>query len=259
MGIKRIQRGRNHSYTINGTKAYGVTTAISDGFPKPALISWAARCVAEQVADMHPDDLAVLRSMGRGAMVGALRNAPTQKRDNAAVRGTKVHKLAERVINGEAVDVPLELVAHVEQVVRFLDEWQVRPLLVENVIGSYRFGYAGTFDLIASLPDGRRVLFDYKTGDSGIWPDHALQLAAYAHADAYVAADGTETPMAEVHLDEAKAVWIRADGYDVIPLAVDPPVFQTFLHVLAVARARAGMDAWKGEPELIRAKELSVD
>jgi len=248
-GIRRIQRGRNHSYTINGTKAYGVTTAIGDGWPKPQLISWAARCVAEQVADMSPDELGVLRSMGRGAMVGALRSAPTQKRDNAAVRGTRIHKFAEQVISGEAVEVPLALVPHVEQVARFLDEWRVRPLLVEKVIGSYRFGYAGTFDLIGALPDGRRVLFDYKTGDSGIWPDHALQLAAYAHADAYVGSEGVEIPMHEVGLTEAKAVWVRADGYDVIPLCTDSRVFQTFLHVLAVARARKDVDAWKGEAE----------
>jgi hypothetical protein len=131
----------------------------------------------------------------------------------------------------------------------FIKEWRVRPLLVEHTVGSYRWGYAGTFDLIAELPDGRRVLFDYKTGKSGVWPETALQLAAYRYADAYVAPDGTEIPMKDVGVTEAKAVWVRADGYDVIPLNTDGHVFKVFLHVLQVAKAVDEMKSWKGDME----------
>lgn len=251
--IRRIQRGRNHSYTINGNKALGVTTALNKGLPKPNLITWAARCVAEEVADMDAFDLNALRSMGRDSMVAALKAVPNQRRDNAAVRGTKIHGYAEQVIAGEDVQVPDELVAHVQNVVKFLDEWKVRPLISECTIGSYAWGYAGTLDLVGELSDGRRVLFDYKTGASGIWPETALQLAAYRHADAYVAPDGTEVPLKILGISEAKAVWIRADGFDVVPVATDEAVHKVFLHILAVARAADRMSEWVGAPELVAA------
>lgn len=258
MAIRRIQRGRNHGYTINGEKAWGVTTAMSKGLPKPALMYWAAKCVAQEALDfigIHPDVLAEeLQARGIRDLVDHLKKAPIRMRDDAAVRGTKVHHFAEQIMRGaDSIEVPEELAGHVQSAIKFMDQWRVRPLLIERTIGSYRWGYAGTFDLIAELPDGRRVLFDYKTGQSGIWPDTALQLAAYRHADAYVAEDGTEIPLREVGITEAKAVWVRADGYDVIPLNTDESVFKVFLHMLQVAKAQDVMDSWRGDAEPVPA------
>lgn len=244
MAIRRRQVGRNHSYTINDTKTIGVTTAISNGWPKPGLNTWYARSVAEMAADLSVDEWQVLRSMGRDATVAALSKAPNQKRDGAAVRGTKVHKIAEKLILGVEVDVPEELYGHVQNCARFMDQWKVRPLLIERVVGSYQFGYAGTFDLIAELPDLRRILFDYKTGASGIHPETAMQLSAYRYADAYVADDGTEIPMVEVGITGCAAVWVRSDGYDVIPVKADQPVFRAFLHTLQVAKQQPICREW---------------
>lgn len=243
MTIKRVNRGKNHSYTIDGRKAIGVTTALSEGMPKPALPYWAARTVAEHVVDMDPADLAAIRRQGRTAAVATLKQAPWTHRDNAATRGTKVHQLAEKVAAGETVDVPDELAGHVESVIAFLDDWKVDPILSEKVVGSYKYGYAGTFDLIADVYDGRRVLFDYKTS-TGIYPETVLQLNAYAYADFYVADSGIEIPMREVGIDEIKVVHVRADGYDVIPLALGVEQMNAFLNTLGVARARQAMDAW---------------
>lgn len=249
MSIRRIQRGRNHGYTINGMKALGVTTAMSKGLPKPALMYWAAKCVAQEAVDMMLDPTTRL-DLDRQRLIDHLKRAPIRMRDDAAVRGTKVHHYAEQIMRGaDSVEVPEELAGHVKSAIKFMDEWRVRPLLIERTIGSYRWGYAGTFDLVGELPDGRRVLFDYKTGASGIWPDTALQLAAYRHADAYVAEDGTEIPMREVGITEAKAVWVRADGYDVVPLNTDESVFKVFLHMFQVAKAMDVMDSWKGDME----------
>lgn len=252
MSIRRIQRGRNHSYTINGHEAVGVTTAIGNGLPKPALLAWGPRLVAEEaarlIANRHSDDYLDLAT--EQDVITFLKNAPTRAKDGAAARGTRVHAIAEQLTRREEdIDVPEELRGHVESVQKFLAEWKVRPLLVEHVIGSYQWGYAGTFDLVAEVGDGRRILFDYKTGASGVWPETALQLAAYRYADAYVAPDGTEIPMREVGITEAKAVWVRADGYDVVPLDTSGAVFKAFLHVLQVAKAVPIMPLWKGEME----------
>jgi len=257
VSIKRIQRGRNHTYTINGHKAVGVTTAIGNGLPKPALLAWGPRLVAQEAAPiLLGGPAAVAEWMEEHNIrteldaINQLKGAPTRAKDGAAVRGTKVHAIAEQLTRREEdIAVPEELRGHVESVIKFLREWKVRPLLVEHVIGSYQWGYAGTFDLVAEVADGRRILFDYKTGASGVWPETALQLAAYRYADAYVAPDGTEIPMREVGITEAKAVWVRADGYDVIPLNTDGSVFKTFLHVLQVAKAVPTMAAWRGEME----------
>ncbi len=247
-GIVRRNYGRNHGYLIGGKKALGVTTAMSDGMPKPALVGWAARCAAEEAVELLAGGLDSC-GMNPQQVVWHLRNAHVRRRDSAAVRGTKIHHFAQLLVESreQEVEVPEELAPFVENAVKFLAQWQVRPLLSERVIGSYRWGDAGTFDLIGELPDGRRVLFDYKTGASGIWPDTALQLAAYRYADAYVAADGTEIPMKEVGISDCMGVWLRADGYDVIPLKADESVFKVFLHVLQVARARQVMDEWRGD------------
>lgn len=247
--IKRVNRGKNHSYLIDGKKGMGVTTAIGEGMPKPALPYWAAKVVAQTVVDMDLNDLRAVLALGRDGAIHALKQAPWTQRDKAAARGTEVHNLAEQLITGVDVAVPEHLSGHVESVVKFLNEWQVRPVLVERTVGHYRYGYAGTFDLIGDLPDGRRVLFDYKTS-TGVYPDVALQLAAYQWASHYVAEDGTEIPMTEVGIDEAKVVHVRADGYDVIPFNTGPDVFLAFLNVLAVANARKVMDAWVGAAEL---------
>ena len=252
-GIRRINAGKNHYYKIDGHKADGVTTLLGKGMPKPALAYWSARCVAEFVADATEDHLWALKQSGRNSFVDHLKKVPWDQRDQAAVRGTDVHALAEQLIHGAEVSVPDHLAGHVESAVRFMDEWRVTPVLVERVVGCRKWLYAGTFDLIADLPDGRRVLFDYKTSRSGIFAETAMQLAAYRWADCYVGTDDqTEVPMGEVGIDESKAVWLRADGYDVIPLNTDLQVFNTFLHVAHVARSIEPMKSWLSAAEMPR-------
>lgn len=245
MTIRRVDRGNNHSYLIDNVKALGVTTALSKGMPKPALPYWSAKVVAEYVADMGSTSIAeLLDHHGRNAAVNLLKGVPWSQRDQAAARGTDVHDIAEQLISGVKVDVPDHLDGYVQSAVSFMDQWKPVPLLTERVIGSYRWMYAGTFDLIAELPDGRRVLFDYKTSKSGIFPETAMQLAAYRHADVYQAAPDLEVPMSEVGITDTMAVWLRPDGYDVIPLDSDEHVYKAFLHVAYVARIADEMKAW---------------
>jgi hypothetical protein len=249
-GIKRIDstyRGKpTHNYKIDGRKADGVTTLIGDGLPKPALLPWGIKSVAEYAAD-HLERLVEMQPMGREAIVSALKQAPYTERDLAAKRGTEVHALAERLIHGDEVDVPEELIGHVDSCVRFLDSWRLRPVLVEATVASRRWNYAGTLDVVADLPDGRRSLLDYKTSRSGIFGETALQLAAYAHAEVYLDGD-EEKPVADLGITCAHAVWLRADGFDVYEVDITEPVFRTFLHVAYVARQAKQLKTLIGEP-----------
>lgn len=225
----------SHRYKLDGAWVPGVTTLINGGLPKDALKYWSARTVAEWVAD-HPDLADQMRAMGgRSPMVNFLKEIPFQKRDTAAVRGTDVHSLAEKLVHGEEVEVPEHLAGYVDSAVAFLDEWKPTPLIVERPVAHRAHWWAGTPDLFASLPDGRVILYDYKTSDSGIWPETAFQLSAYSHAEFFQAVDGTEHPIPPV--DFCAAVWLRPDGYDVIPLKADDEVYKEFRHIAFVADA----------------------
>lgn len=235
-GIQRINGSRGHWYKLDGQKADGVTTLIGGGLPKPALSYWSAKTVAEYVADNLPV-VSDLVASGRDPAIAALKAVPWAQRDEAARRGTEVHGLAEKLIHGDEVEVvPELLVGHVNACVKFLDEWQLRPVLVEAVIASRKWRYCGTLDVVADLPDGRRMLLDYKTSRSGIFAETALQLAAYRHAEVYVDVEGNEQPMAELGIVGALAVWIRGDGYDVFEVDSSERMFKDFCHVAWVAR-----------------------
>lgn len=234
----------SHRFKLDGKWCPGVTGLIKEGLPAPALMYWSARTVAEWVAD-HEEDVDALRRMGRGPMVQALKEVPWQKRDTAAVRGTDVHRLAEKLVAGEQVEVPEHIAGYVESCVAFLDEWRPTPLVVERPVANRSHWWAGIPDLFASLPDGRVVLWDYKTADSGIWPETAFQLSAYSHAEFYLAEDGSEQPIPKV--DFCAAVWLQPDGYQAIPVKADDAVYQEFRHIARVSRAAKAAKGTKTE------------
>ena len=186
---------RAHRYWLDGKPIPGVTTILGKGLPKPAIPYWAARTVAEYVTD-NPDGVEQLRTLGRGPMVAALKGIPWQVRDEAAIRGTEVHALAERLVLGEAVEVPEHVHGHVDGYARWLDTVNLTPLATEAPCYHRAEWYAGTFDLLAEM-NGETWLLDVKTS-SGIYGNYALQLAAYASAEAMVI-DGEDHPIPPVH------------------------------------------------------------
>ncbi|MFF4607951.1 hypothetical protein ACFY12_35090 [Streptomyces sp. NPDC001339] len=203
MTLLRTEIARGHRYELDGEPVTGVTTLIGGGLPKPALVPWAAKSAARYAVD-HWRALAPLVASGQAETAyDEIRRAPFRERNAAAVRGTEVHRYAEALSRGEDVNVPDELYGYVSACADFLDDWAVRPLLTEAVIGSRAHFYAGTLDIVAALPFGEVALFDYKTSASGIWPETALQAAAYRYADFYLTADGTEADMADLAITAA--------------------------------------------------------
>ena len=214
----------SHRYKLDGEWVPGVTTILGV-LDKPALSKWAASTVAEYVAD-NPEGIQALRTMGRGPMVATLKGIPWQRRDDAATRGTDFHRYAEQIMHGETVEVPKPIVPLVESALRFMDEYEIEPLLNESPVGSREHRYAGTLDILADSRIGRAV-FDWKSGKK-IYPRFALQLAAYGHAE-FALVHGAEVPIPEC--EAAYGVHIREDGYDVVPLTYGPDVFREFLVV----------------------------
>ena len=257
MSLARRRCGSGHTYTLDGQKVKGVTTLIRLGYPAPGLIGWTGKVVAEFVADADAADLEALRILGRDPMIAALRALPNADRNTKAARGSTVHKLAERLCKGEqleyGVDIDESLEGHVASVLAFLDQWQPAPVLTETVIGNRWVPYAGTLDMVADIPGHGRVLLDYKTGESGIWPETVLQLAAYRYADFYLGDDGTEVPMREVGIEHTWAVTVKADSYEIQPLDTGPdrdtsPAFAAFRGAAFTARRVDDIPALIGEP-----------
>jgi len=228
---KRIDGARGgHWYKLDGEKVDGVTTVIGNGIPKPALMYWASREIATYAAD----SLDLLAQMDRDARIDLLKGAPYRDRDRAARRGTEVHRLAQLIVNGEEVEVAEELTGHVDSYLSFLDDWRIAPRLVEVVVGNRTHGWMGTLDIVADFSDGLCRLADIKTTRSGIFGETALQLAAYRNAEFYLDDDGNEQPMPKV--DACAAIWVRADGYDLVPVDASPAIYKVFRHAQQIAQ-----------------------
>lgn len=254
MSIRRVNHGRYHSYvdTDSGLKIPGVTKITGDGLPKPALLDWAANATAEYAVD-HWQDLAALAPSKR---LKELKGARYADRDSAANRGTAVHKLGQQLVAGKRVAIPEGLEGHVQSYVRFLDDFDVEPVLVEATVVSHEHRYCGTLDLLADLldpedlyddvPARARWLLDIKTSRSGVFGETALQLAGYRYAQAWVDADGDEHELPDVA--RTGVVWVRADGYDLVPVVAEEPQHRQFLYAYEIKTFLEDARDLVGEP-----------
>lgn len=252
--IRRIRAGRSgHRYTIDGEPAPGVTTILGATMPKPALTDWAARTAADEAVN-NWEALSELPRMQRHAQIA---KAHTRDRDAAARRGTEVHRLGEALAVGEEVDVPDELAGHVDSYVRFLDTVEPAPLEngLELVLASRAHYYCGTADLIADLPqlscDGLRIpagrwLLDLKTTRSGVWPETALQLAFYRHADTFLTADGEERRGDWLGIKHTGVVWISSDAWELRTVDTGRDVWDCCLRLRGLYEDLQHKDEWIG-------------
>ena len=232
-----IQRGSGHAYSLDGQKVPRVTRIIGDGVPKPALVGWAAKESGQYVLDHWPE----LEAMSPSERFEAVRDARYTTLRAAGDRGREVHALLHRYVLNEPVEPPEDLAGHFDAGCRFVDEWRLREVAIEVAVfhrPAPEVGrphpYAGRFDLLGHLVDGRLWLLDFKTSLKGVYPEYALQLAAYRYADFYVldgqvdaAGLAVEHPMPAV--DAAGVIWLRDDGsYELVPITADYRALEAF-------------------------------
>jgi hypothetical protein len=250
--LQRRETTWGHSYRLDGKAVPGVTTLLSKGYPKPMLVNWAAKTVAEYVADNF-EAVRTVAAQGRDEVVDLLKGAHRRDRDRAAARGTDVHALAEELLHGREVEVPEHLAGFVDGYVDFIDRWQLQPVVTEKPCASREWWYAGTFDAIADIGagqlKGKRLLLDWKTS-KGVYGETAMQLAAYAHAEFYADDDG-EHDMPDV--DGLAVVHVTRYGTDLYEVADPDLAWKQFQHVAWVAKQTDAVKNQITEPTVLEA------
>jgi hypothetical protein len=217
--------GPFHKETNPWLRGTGATTHLNGGIPKPQLMRWYARMVAEYVRDnpLEVESLRARHDVDGFDMAVELAKIPEQVRDAAAVRGTDVHHIAEKLLHGEAVEVPAELAPYVDGYLDLIDAWDIKPVLTETSVGNRKDWHVGRLDSIVRIGalGDCLVLLDWKTS-RGVYGETALQTAAYARAEFYVTDDDpdTEHPMPQV--DRTMVCHITPDGSFLYDLAKTP-------------------------------------
>ena len=251
---------------------WSVTTIIKGGLPSPALTAWGMKSVAEFATANYRQLYAMCSASYRfvrdasgavtavvddpDAVVSAidwLKGAPYRERERKADAGTAIHEQAEAYVLGKPLPPAQPSIrAQVAAFRQFLADFRPKYArvaerdhwLAEASVYNRTERYAGTLDAIADIPGLGRVLIDYKSS-KGVYPETALQLAAYRHAEFIGLPDGTEWPMppvdgcAVLHLPAHDEGWEpTADdpGYAFKPVIADEQVFRAFKYVREVFR-----------------------
>ena len=223
---------RFYADDLSGKVAPSVTSIVGC-LPKPALKFWAAKVVAEAAVEEFGTVAQMVASGNPSGATDYLKGAPRRSSGKAAKTGTDVHELCERIGRGEDPRVHPDLAGFTDNYKRWIADFEVEFLEVEATAWSDTYDFAGTLDSVVMI-DGEAVLIDIKTGQSGIWPDTALQLCAYSRADCLLAPNGERRPLPQI--DAAAALHLRPDGYALTPIrALGDDVFATFLALATVA------------------------
>jgi len=252
---------------------YWSVTTILGCLDRPALIYWAAQQTAKAAIRDRDAWLAIREASGDIEAEKWLTGARFRKGKNElsdAAFGTALHELLETyaLTGNRPTPDPEIFFADTDKAVKCLDQFdrwtqQFQPTYQAAEVAVYNrtYGYAGTCDGFFTV-DGVRFIFDYKStkepfnakGDpKPIYPETALQLAAYRYAELaavwrprrferfrrryYLLSqaevdEGTAVP----EVDGGLGIKISPEYCHAYPLACDEKVFEAFLFVQETAR-----------------------
>ncbi|GAB2572583.1 hypothetical protein GCM10027168_01750 [Streptomyces capparidis] len=250
--VRTIQRGGSRFYIHPDRpeiKAPGVTSVVSM-LPKPFLNFWYARMTAELAVDSLPF-VAQMAERDRQGAIDYLKGAARRYTKTRADVGSDAHDLFERMIRGAdrlterdargefVTRVHPDLEPYRERFADFLAAVNPELVRAEDVAWSDQHDYAGSFDAVLRVwlddhgkatPDRsgtpHLLIADWKTSKD-TYPDVALQMSAYAHADRIIAPDGTSGPMPK--FDGGAVLHITPELWSFKPVRVDDTVFKFFL------------------------------
>jgi hypothetical protein len=134
----------NHVYTVDGVKIPSVTTVLS----------------STGISDYS--------------------RVPSQTLEEAAARGTAVHRILELYDMGQLAECPEWATEYLDAWKKFKTEMDVKILACEMRVFHDKFWFAGTLDRIAMI-GGEKYILDIKT-TSAVMGAHSIQTAAYSLA-----------------------------------------------------------------------------
>lgn len=178
--------------------------------------------------------------------INLIADAHKRTTEMSSAIGTHVHECIEASIHEEEIPNPTP------EHMRHYEAWKLafkpRFLLSEATVYNRQVGYAGTLDIVADI-NGITTLVDVKTGKN-IYPDVALQLAAYANGE-FIGVLDEERVMPKI--EAAAVLHLRMTGYRFVPVTITDEVFTTFRHVNEVFRWIAyGSHSVLGEKGLLQ-------
>lgn len=188
-----------------------VTTAL-DIVAKPGLINWAGKlnmdCMLasagrvyshikkadESGSDVLPGLSEFIRRVKEDFGAGT---ADKQVLRSSGDVGSEVHRRVEKycrrmlTVDLEQIAMPFvddkftpdqqnQIAMAYNNAVQFIDDYEVKPEYIEEIVYSEDEEYAGTLDLIAETKEGRFCI-DWKSGNS-IYPEYLTQCVAYKNA-----------------------------------------------------------------------------
>jgi hypothetical protein len=217
---------------------YPGVTSVVGMLPKPFLAYWQAKMVAELAVDSL-DFIQQMADRDRDGAVQYLKGAANRYTKVRANVGSDAHDLFERMIRGQHIGrVHPDMAPYQRNFGAFLDDVQPELVRAEDVAWSDEHRYAGSFDGILRLRLDERgkpakhgepalVMADWKTSKS-TYPDVALQMSAYAHAEHIISPDGSREDMPD--FDGAVVLHITPDQAAFKPVRIDQAdVFAHFL------------------------------
>ncbi len=228
--------GRYYQY---GDKKYpSVTTILSRGVAKPGLIKWSAKTVAEAAYDRFPEWI----ERERDDAIQFLTDIPNARKNKAANLGSYLHAAVERISLGQPIHKPADEIqrGYLEGFVQFVKDVNPTYLYTEFEVYSNQYGYAGTGDAIIRIGN-TNWLIDTKTGNK-VYPEVALQLAAYRHSDFILVPrpdpkDGRKKIYKEVKMPKIKktgVVHLFPGGYQFVEVRSDEEILDVFLAAKAM-------------------------
>jgi hypothetical protein len=170
--------GGRHIYTANGKYAPSATGIIGI-MSKPGLEAgnWAADAAVKFLHDRMLD-------LSDDNVWHQARKAHKMKKDKAADVGTRVHKFAQEVMDGETdLQFPSDPQgrAGATAFLNWYHKNHVQAHATERMVYSRKHHYAGTADFVG-LVNGERCILDFKTSNYFASPYLAMRLQKKAYA-----------------------------------------------------------------------------
>lgn len=245
-GPPKRDRSGYYTHPATGDRYMSVTTILSGGIPKPALMHWASFEAAQCAVDNIP---ALVKARGEAARLNMrtwIQHAAERKRDTAANLGTIVHGFLDAQILGQPTpEYTDEQRGFIDAFGRWLEKWQPEFEASELTVANPEHGYAGTLDAIARIPalTDELLMIDWKTGKS-VYPEVGMQLAAYRKATiGWTRPEGLQVDVPQtvgafvLHIRPNDMPGGEPDGYSFRPVKTDDDVFGAFLSAKAIATA----------------------